>query len=162
MIVYVLRHAEAEPKGPEIKDNERQVSKNGLKTVRKILELAMGLGTEIDLIVSSPYRRAIQTAQIAKEIFLSTPRMVESDVLEPDSTPYEVSRYLSKFGISDRIMLVSHQPLVGDLIRSILGGSSNLSFPPASIARFDLKETDKFEGILVWLLSSEILREKTN
>ncbi len=160
MKIYILRHGQAQPKHPAIKEQERELTKEGIENTRNMLLMAKVLGTEVERIVSSPYRRAVQTAAIAKEVFRPKElEVIENDVLKPDSTPYEVSTYLAKLS-SERILLVSHQPLLGELFRSYVGGELDLTFPPSSMARIDVNESGKLEGTLVWLLSSDILNGK--
>jgi phosphohistidine phosphatase SixA len=153
----VLRHAQAVPKGPANQDHERQLTKEGIVIARSVLLLAKQLGMNIESIVSSSFKRAIQTAQIAKEVFQLT-EIIVNDVLEPNSTPFEVSAYLATYQPTGKILLVSHEPLVREIVQNFVGRELNLVFPPSSIARIDLR--DKSEGKLVWLLSSDSFTQK--
>ena len=69
MIIYILRHGEAEAKSSQKMDEERRLTSFGKSQLRKSLVIAKEIGTRVDLILSSPLVRARETAEIAKEIF---------------------------------------------------------------------------------------------
>lgn len=160
MIIYILRHGYAEPKSSSAEESQRPLTFEGIESTRRILKLAKDLGGEVDRIVSSPYKRAVQTAEIANGFLISNSlKILQSEVLEPDSDPYQVYSYLvkEKFDNTSRILLVSHQPLVGNLITDLVSPDMNLSFPPGSMARVDATELASRGGRLIWLVSSDVL-----
>jgi phosphohistidine phosphatase SixA len=140
------------------------LTSEGAAKVRKVLSVAKdNLSVEVDRILSSPYRRATETAEIAKEIFKPRkPKIIQDEVLTPEKSPYEVYRFLSKlkFGAADRVLLVSHQPLIGELISNLIGSGVSIGFAPASMARVDIgSEIQARSGTLLWLISADVLSE---
>ena len=86
MNLYIIRHAIAVEAGtPEYEnDSQRPLTDKGKKKMQKIAEGLMGLETEINLILSSPYLRAVQTAKILRRVFdLSKQDIVETEHLTP-------------------------------------------------------------------------------
>ena len=71
MNIYIIRHAIAVDEGmPEYeKDSERPLTDKGRKKMRQIAKGLRTLGVEIDLILSSPYVRARETAEILASEF---------------------------------------------------------------------------------------------
>ena len=70
MNLYFLRHAKAHPRGPKWRpDSKRPLTKEGEK---KMVDVARGikkLGIGFDLILTSPFERALRTAQIVVEVY---------------------------------------------------------------------------------------------
>ncbi len=160
MILYVLRHGHTVSHSVPGPDEERPLSQEGRQKVSHILSAASGLGFKADRIISSPYRRALETAEMAKEALKVSLAIAETECLEPDSAPYELYSYLAKqdFGPDEGVLMVSHQPLVSGLLSDLLGFEANISFPPASMARIDLSvEPSTRAGTLVWAISSNVL-----
>ncbi|MHB1907826.1 MAG: phosphohistidine phosphatase SixA [Nitrososphaerales archaeon] len=159
MIIYLLRHAQAQPRASFGSDEDRALTNEGIEKLRKVLTLGKGsLSLEVDRILSSPYKRAIQSAEVAKEILKPRkPKILTLEALEPGKNPYEVYSAIAKlkFGSIDRVMLVLHQPSIGDLASDLVGGS-RIDFAPATLARID-GEARTSSGTLVWLLSSDVI-----
>ncbi|MFJ3372701.1 phosphohistidine phosphatase SixA [Pseudomonas sp. NPDC086251] len=110
MKLWVLRHGEAEPHGTRA-DSERELTAHGREEVlRTAAEL---IGKPITAIYASPYRRAQQTAQLVREALGFAPEIRTVEWLTPDYSPQVVSEQLVSV---DRALLVSHNPLVGNLL----------------------------------------------
>jgi phosphohistidine phosphatase len=110
MKLWVLRHGEAEPHGTRA-DSERELTAHGREEVlRTAAEL---IGQPITAIYASPYRRAQQTAQLVREALGFAPEIRTVEWLTPDYSPQVVSEQLVSV---DRALLVSHNPLVGNLL----------------------------------------------
>jgi phosphohistidine phosphatase len=110
MKLWVLRHGEAEPHGTRA-DSERELTAHGREEVlRTAAEL---IGQPITAIYASPYRRAQQTAQLVREALGFAPEIRTVEWLTPDYSPQVVSEPLVSV---DRALLVSHNPLVGNLL----------------------------------------------
>jgi phosphohistidine phosphatase len=110
MKLWVLRHGEAEPHGTRA-DSERELTAHGREEVlRTAGEL---IGQPITAIYASPYRRAQQTAQLVREALGFVPEIRTVEWLTPDYSPQVVSEQLVSV---DRALLVSHNPLVGNLL----------------------------------------------
>jgi len=153
MIVFILRHGEAEPKSSRIPDEERHLTKSGSARLRKNLVIAKEIGTKIDLILSSPIVRARESAEIARDIF-GTERLVIEEKLEPTRSPYEVYQSLAGYSSFGRVLLVSHQPLVSSIMAGLLNwDQSFLEFSAGTIAKVEVRDlTNNPKGILVFLL----------
>ena len=110
LIIYILRHGEAEPKSSHVSDEERHLTTLGSSRLRKNLVIAKQVGTEIDLILTSPLVRAKESAEIAGDVFAIEKYEIEES-LEPTRTPYEVFQSLARYAQVGRVLLVTHQPL---------------------------------------------------
>ena len=158
MLLIIVRHGEAEPKSSDKPDEQRKLTAAGAERLRNNLVRAKEIaGPTLDLILSSPLVRARQTAEIASEVFGRASFEID-DSLTPDSTPYEVYRSLSKHSQLQRVMLVSHNPLVSNLLAGLLSWNERyFSFKTGSIAVIETSNTGAtMEGVLLSLLPSSI------
>jgi phosphohistidine phosphatase len=121
MKLYILRHGQAEIFAAS--DAVRQLTPAGREEVRRVIRKSADSLAEIEKIWVSPLLRAQQTADLALELLNEVPRET-SDLLLPESTPVDVLNRLSNelpTGHGASYLLVSHQPLVGELVNGICG-----------------------------------------
>ncbi|MDB5993646.1 MAG: phosphohistidine phosphatase SixA [Pseudomonas sp.] len=110
MKLWVLRHGEAEPYGSR-PDSERALTPHGREeALRSAAEL---IGQPITAIYASPYLRAQQTAELVREALGFQPDIRTVEWLTPDNRPQAVAEQLVSV---DYALLVSHNPLVGNLL----------------------------------------------
>ena len=110
MKLWVLRHGEAEPYGSR-PDSERALTAHGREeALRSAAEL---IGQPITAIYASPYLRAQQTAELVREALGFQPDIRTVEWLTPDNRPQAVAEQLVSV---DYALLVSHNPLVGNLL----------------------------------------------
>jgi phosphohistidine phosphatase len=153
--LLVLRHAKSSWENPELSDFERCLNLRGLKTAPDVgLELKK-TKIRVDLILSSPAKRAKQTAILVKETsgILSEIRY-EDKIYEASSLC--LIQTLSKLENDlETILLVGHNPGIEDLVRSLTGKST--TFPTATLAKITLPIENWFDitntkGILDFVL----------
>lgn len=110
MKLWVLRHGEAEPHGTR-PDSERTLTVKGREEVlRTAAEL---IGKPLTAIYASPYLRAQETAEIVRAALNFAPEIRTVEWLTPDNRPQAVAEQLVSV---DNALLVSHNPLVGNLL----------------------------------------------
>src|ERR1700722_2624142 len=90
MEIYILRHGIAEDAPAGQPDSERALTSDGRKKLRSVLRVAASAGVAPSLIMSSPYKRALQTAQLAAEILAYKGELLRTKALEPGSSPKTV------------------------------------------------------------------------
>ncbi|CAI8931101.1 MULTISPECIES: phosphohistidine phosphatase SixA [unclassified Pseudomonas] len=110
MKVWVLRHGEAQPYGSR-PDSERALTPHGCEEALR--SAARLIGEPLTAIYASPYLRAQQTAQLVREALGFVPDIRTVEWLTPDSRPQAVAEQLASV---DNVLLVSHNPLVGNLL----------------------------------------------
>ena len=126
MLIYLLRHGIAEDSGPGVPDSKRQLTPEGRKKLGLVLKLAKNAGVTPELIVSSPLVRAVQTAEIAREILGVEAAVQESPLLIPEGNPREVWAELQGLRNLEAVLLTGHEPLMSTLAASLLGSPSLL------------------------------------
>lgn len=96
-------------------DHLRPLTLKGRKRTQKVCMQMRDWVKEVDLIVSSPFTRARQTAEIASQIFIDT-KVVEAPELVPSSPAHAFKRWLRSHGDDyKRILVVGHEPHLGIL-----------------------------------------------
>ena len=109
MKLWILRHGEAQAHAR--RDAERELTAHGREQV--LHSAAQLLGEPLDSILVSPYVRAQQTAELVRKALGFTSELIVVPWLTPDSEPKYA---MSKLPDSGHVLLVTHQPFVGDLI----------------------------------------------
>lgn len=162
MQIYVVRHGIAidreDPKCPP--DPERYLTEEGIEKTKRIAAAIAGLSETPDLLLSSPYVRATQTAEIfAEELDYPPQKIQRTDLLLPGAEPSLLFRELGKDKNSSAIFLFGHAPQLNDLIATALGSKHHVtSLKKAGVALIELKRVSPPSGQLVWLATPKILR----
>jgi phosphohistidine phosphatase len=130
MELYVLRHAIAVERGaPEIRrDSERPLSSAGRKRMQRIARGMRALKMRPELILSSPYLRARQTAELVAREFEAESILELSPLLEPGGDPEELMSLLGgEYGSIGSVVLVGHEPSLSELISMLLSGDERMA-----------------------------------
>ncbi|MFL8987010.1 phosphohistidine phosphatase SixA [Pseudomonas sp. QLc11A] len=137
MKLWVLRHGEAVPHGSRPHDSERELTDNGRKEVLR--SAALLIGKPLTAIYASPYLRAQQTAQLVRETLGFEPEIRTVEWLTPDTEPDKVAEQM--VAVSD-VLLVSHNPLVGNLLSYLQHGAG---YPSEKVSTAGLAELESNE-----------------
>lgn len=97
--------------------------------MQKIAQGLKELGAEIDLIITSPYARAVGTTKILRQVFdLSKEDVVETEHLTPVGYGDQLINLINeKYAAVQNIALVGHEPSLSNLVSVLLSGDPNLS-----------------------------------
>jgi phosphohistidine phosphatase len=134
--LYLLRHAKSSWDDASLADFERPLNDRGLRAAPFMGELMADRGMQPDLILSSPAKRATQTAQSAKEASgFDTPIKYDERIYE--ASPQALRTVISE--IPDEIgsaLLVGHNPGMEGIIRYLTGDLQPM--PTAALASIKL------------------------
>ncbi len=151
MQLIIMRHGDAVRHAPT--DPERPLSPLGEQQTQDMV------GHLLDLpplrILVSPYLRAQQTAQIVANGLAARhgPIALETVAnITPDDNPKSALATLADYEC-ERLLVVSHQPLVGSLLSLLLHGhyQGNQGFPTAAMACLDALALTPGAAKLVWM-----------
>jgi len=161
MQIYILRHGIAEEGRPGHPDAGRALTDEGREKVRRVLSRARGAGCAPSLILSSPYRRALETAETAAEVLGYHGKIARSFTLEPEAAPFPVWDEIRSRPGESGILLASHEPLVSTLVAFLLSSPSLLvEMKKAALVRVDcVRLKPEPDGILKWMLTPAIAGE---
>lgn len=130
MQLLFLRHAEAHPAASDQPDAERALTEAGLHRAYLIGKMLRCVQLILNAVYTSPYLRARQTAQAVAET-LQVP-LVADPLLAPGCGPAELERLVQAYAPGETLLVVGHQPDLGELVRWLTGAAVRL--PPGGLA----------------------------
>jgi phosphohistidine phosphatase len=121
MEIYILRHATAVERGiPNYQnDGDRPLTAAGRQHMHAAARSMLGLGLQFDLILSSPYRRAAETAHIVAGALGG--RVTCTDFLQPDGNIHNLIRQINERH-PGCVLLVGHEPDLSRMISVLVTG----------------------------------------
>ncbi|MFN3714329.1 MAG: phosphohistidine phosphatase SixA [Alcanivoracaceae bacterium] len=147
MRLYIVRHGEAERQITT--DEARALTPRGRDEVDALWRALADTGLRPTRLVSSPYVRAQQTADIIANRYPGVAR-TELDMITPDGDPVRALAALDRMGAADGWMLVSHMPFV-DLLCGALTDGQRYGFAVGAVACVELEALAPGCGRLLWL-----------
>jgi phosphohistidine phosphatase len=160
--VYILRHATAEVRGPGVPDAHRRLTPEGKQELKAVLKQARAAGVSPETILTSPWSRALETAQMAGEA-LQCERVVETRALLPDIPPAQVLREIRAIRIAKRkakeVMVAGHEPQLSRLAAFLLEAPLAVDLKKGALLRIDIQEKEgPPRGVLKWMLTPRLAR----
>jgi phosphohistidine phosphatase len=155
MQIYLLRHGIAEDAGPGHPDSERALTSEGREKLRRVLKRARAAGVAPDLILSSPYRRAIETADVAVEALEYQGKVVRTPALLADASPFDAWEEIRSRHDERSVLLASHEPLMSSMAAFLLGSPAlEVDMKKAALVRVDCDRLGpQPKGVLKWMLT---------
>lgn len=166
MRVYLVRHGVAvdrtDPNSPA-KDADRPLTPKGLKKTQAAALGMRALNIEPDAVLTSPWLRALQTAEIVCEVLhFPSNKIVHSDALKGTSDPAELFRELAKMRAKE-IMCVGHEPHLHLAIALVLHASGPVvDLKKAGMAALELEKISPPHGQLLAVYPAKALRALAN
>ena len=130
MRLYLVRHAEAAPGEP---DELRALTPEGRRQAAELAERLRADGVEPDAIITSPLRRARETADALAET--SGVEVQSDERLAPGATEEDVRAAVA--GRGETVVVVGPQPDCGRIAAALTGGEEP-RFPAAGFVSLDL------------------------
>jgi phosphohistidine phosphatase len=153
--LYLLRHADAgNPDRWAGEDAERPLSAKGQRQAARLAAHLRALAWAPDSIVTSPKRRASDTAGVVADS-LGVPVRVDGRLAEGFGLP-ELKELLAAESHAGRVLLVGHDPDFSDLASVLVGAAVQLR--KGSLIRIDLDDAAE-TGVIRWLLPPDVLPE---
>src|SRR5881227_1036104 len=121
MILYFLRHASAgEHVANPKKDEKRALDKEGIEQCGYIGRALTALDVQVDTIISSPLKRATQTASLVGNELGHEGKLVLDPALTPAATFLDFRKMLGKFVKLESVMVVGHNPNLREFLGRII------------------------------------------
>ena len=158
MNLYLLRHgiAVARAESNPAKDSERPITAKGKQRLWESTKAMEALELNFKVILSSPYLRAMQTAEIVAEAFTLRKKLIFTDKLAPGGNPKALIEQINALKpAAKNILLVGHEPSFSTVIEEAMGGGS-IILRKGGVARLDLDELSPPRGRLAWLDSPSL------
>ena len=159
MIIYFLRHASAGvPVSNPKKDEKRALDETGVEQCGYVGRALSALDAQVDVILSSPLKRAAQTASLVGNEMGHEGKLQLEDGLRPTASFADFRKMLDKYAKHEAIMVVGHNPNLSEFLgRSIseTGCEATVELKKGAVARVDMNRN---AASLMWCLTPKILR----
>jgi phosphohistidine phosphatase len=164
MLLYLMRHGIAvdreDPDCPP--EAERYLTPKGIERTREAAKGLRGLGVKPGSLLTSPFVRAVQTAEIVCDVLdLDRKRLHVTDALKSDSKPARLAEELEKRS-EDDVMCFGHAPQLDDFIaHAVRASAAFTALKKAGVACLDIEGLSPLRSTLVWLLTPKALRSRS-
>jgi phosphohistidine phosphatase len=153
MNLYFLRHGKAVDRQPGLSDFDRRLTPEGVAEMRQEGAGLAALNLRVDLILSSPLPRALETAQIvAEELKMPAEQLIEDGRLAAGVFVLgSLKSLLADHALYDSVMLVGHEPDLSSLVHTLCGAVIDMK--KGGLAYVDVARIEPGHGVLRWLLT---------
>lgn len=162
VFLYLMRHGIADEPSRGVADADRALTDEGVRKTTRVAEGLRALDVRPDAIISSPLRRAEETARIACRVLTPDGSVELTPLLAGGVLPAEILRGLKPPRTARHVMLVGHQPGLGELASLLLTGDADLAplpFKKAAVAAIEIASLPpRSTGLLHWFLTPGQLR----
>ncbi|HTV76116.1 MAG TPA: histidine phosphatase family protein, partial [Candidatus Baltobacteraceae bacterium] len=153
------RHGIAVERGTPGFENDaaRPLTPKGKRQLRKIAAAIKKMDLRLDLILSSPFLRAKQTAEIAAAGLKLKKRLKFSDELQPDGSFKKLFLQIGEMKPApENILLTGHEPYLGRMISLLVSGGENMAvdFKKGGLCKLEAEKLRNGKcATLAWLLT---------
>ena len=158
MNLYLMRHANAGvPRGNATLDAKRSLIKEGKEQCVLMARVLGALNVQVDAIVSSPLKRAMQTAQYVGTELGYDGKVEVSPALGLDADFPAFQKLLAKYADREGVLMVGHNPNVFQFLGRLVTGNGGaaIRMRKGSVARIDL---NRHPALLQWLIDPRTAR----
>jgi len=158
MILYLMRHANAGlRRGNVLLDDKRSLIKEGKEQCILMARVLGALSAQVDMIVSSPLKRSLQTAQFVGTELGYDAKVEVSPALEPDADYASFQDLLAGYAGREGVLAVGHNPNIFQFLGRLItaNGGASIRMRKGSVACIDL---DRHPPQLQWLIDPRSAR----
>jgi phosphohistidine phosphatase len=141
MRIFFLRHAVASSREEwSGSEHDRPLTDDGRAEMRGVAAGLAALDLKADLLLTSPFVRAAETAHLAADA-LKLP-VTEADELTPGASLASLTRLLDAHGDARRVVVVGHEPDFSQIIGELIAAPhpARLALKKGGCARVDVKQ----------------------
>ncbi len=159
MTLYFLRHASAgQSKKDPRKDEKRALDQDGIEQCRFIGNALAALDVTVEALLSSPLKRATQTAALVGNEIGYDGKMQLEAALRPGAGFEGFRALLAKYSKCEAVMVVGHNPNLSEFLSLLISegqSDSAVDLKKAAVARVEMRGKG---GTLEWLLTPKSVR----
>ena len=156
--IFILRHAQAEDLKDNQTDFDRVLTEEGKIRTKKLGLFFNSIEEGVDVVLSSPYLRAKETANIFVSNVEKKPELKFVDFLSCGSSIKEIAKGLLPYSSFNKVLLVGHAPDL-EVFLGKLVGAERITLKKGAIAKVILDNSIELSGNLVWLITSKIIKK---
>jgi phosphohistidine phosphatase len=161
MIIYFFRHASAgQKKSNASQDEKRPLDKEGIEQCRYMGRVLANMDVQVDAIISSPLKRATQTASLVGNELGYDSKIIVDSALKPGADYEAFRQLLGRNAKYDSIMVVGHNPNFSSFASLLISGATvdnAIDLKKGAVAKVDFN--GKKPATLNWCITPKIVRE---
>ncbi|HET8622699.1 MAG TPA: histidine phosphatase family protein [Gemmatimonadales bacterium] len=162
MLLLLVRHAHAGDRDPSQwpDDTQRPLSDKGRKTHAKVARTLRNLELTPELLLTSPWLRAMQTAEIMHDVMLLPQPPVPCDALADEPDLAAIAAEAGPRGERAVVALVGHSPWMEEIAALLLTGSDRgvkIDFPKSGVIAMDTPRLAPAAASLRFMLRPKML-----
>jgi len=161
MNLFILRHAIAVQRGVgSYPQDDRPLTEAGIEKMERAAQGILKIIPKLDMILTSPMKRASQTAEIVARTLRCSDRVTVTESLLPGMTFPGVVATLRKYQSAMDVMIVGHEPDLSHFVSSLTGAREvMIEFKKGSLCCLDVTLMARAaRGIILWHLTPKHLR----
>lgn len=158
MNLYLMRHANAGvPRESAKLDAKRGLIAEGKEQCMAMGRILGALKVQPDVIIASPLKRAMQTAQFVGNELGYEGKVEVSEALGLNATYADFQKLIDKYSDRQDVLVVGHNPNLFQFLGRIItgNGGAGVRMRKAAVARIDM---DKRPPLLQWLIDPRMAR----
>lgn len=156
MRIYLVRHSDSVERVPSMPDAARYLSARGRLSFREMALRFRDAGGHPTRILTSPFVRAVQTAEILSETLRYDGEVVLDPRLSPGFDVAKLNDVLEGYPREREIAFVGHEPDLGGILTRLLSLPQGYAMRKGAIAALDLPMAgDPLRAGLAWFLTGD-------
>lgn len=157
MKIYLIRHGDAEAGSHVKRDFDRELTPHGIEKMKKTVHGWKNYIKHFDLLVSSPFKRALQTAQIVADIYDLNDRLIVDDRIACGCRTEDIINIANSVNY-EKVAFIGHEPDMSSHISSLISACEvNVEFKKGMIAKISFGGKARFNrGVLQYIIPSEL------
>jgi phosphohistidine phosphatase len=156
MELYFLRHGAAVAREDwEGADALRPLTDQGRDDVARMAAFLARTVPALDAVVTSPYVRSAETADIVAQHLNLQDKVVSDESLEPGFDAGRLGKLIKRFPDSKALLLVGHEPDFSATIGELTGG--RVVMKKGGMAYVDTADASLKRAVLVWLVQPSLV-----
>ena len=155
--IYILRHGHAQNAENGLNDFDRALTDEGVEKINKLSLFFNKLDIKLELVLSSPYIRAKQTAEIFVSNIDPKPDLKIVDFLGCGASSKEISRGLMEYSSCKNLLIVGHCPDLEIFLGKLIG-AERITLKKAALAKVDFENNIEMFGELEWLITPKLFK----
>jgi phosphohistidine phosphatase len=161
MDIYLLRHGKAEEHYIHPRDRDRRLTPEGVASMEEEIPGIKSRVPRLDAILSSPYPRAYETADIAARAFGLEGKVEHIDALCLDGGEQDTLDRLKQFPPDASVMLVGHSPLMGELAEFLTASGAAYGLKKGGLCKISFPGNPEHgKGNFEWILKPKDLKQE--
>jgi len=165
MLLLLVRHADAEERDPARwpDDSNRPLTERGRKIQADVSRFLRKRNLSPTLVLTSPWTRAVQTAEILVDVARVGQPPVPCEPLAGEPDLIRLQNFTGSQPGGAIVAMVGHSPWMEDLASLLLGGSTTgirVDFPKSGVMGIEVDQLEPGSGELRFFLRPKMAAKK--